>query len=97
MSEQMPDPTGTAKLIPRWVTYAFRGAVAGLVVALATLFVVALFYGHAIGLSPLSCVAVACSVTALFSQPAGLGGMVAGTTIGAVVGGVAHYVSRRWT
>jgi len=94
MSEYGPVsvPTGTANAIPEWVRFSFRGSIAGLVVGLCAVFVVALLYGNAIGLSPAACVAVGCSLTVLFSQPAGLAGLVAGAMIGAVVGGIVYHV-----
>ena len=94
MSENGPVsvPIGTANVVPRWVKYAFWGSVAGLVVALCAVFVVALLYGNSIGLSPAACVAVGCTLTVLFSQPAGLVGMVTGAMIGALFGGIVYYV-----
>jgi hypothetical protein len=85
-------PIRAPRLIPRWLMYVAFGGGAGLIVGIASLFVVAVFYGEAMGLSPLACTAVACLLTLLFSQPAGVAGMVAGATVGAVAGVVVHYL-----
>jgi len=90
-------PTGNVNVTSLWVKYAFLGSVAGLVVALGVLFAVAMVYGDAMGLSTLGCVAASCTLTALFSQPAGISGIVFGAIAGAAVGGVVQHVrhSRR--
>ncbi len=92
MSEERPLSvrTGTAEVIPGWVKFAFWGSVTGLVVALGTLFVVAVLYGDTIGLAPAACVVLGCTLTVLLSQPAGLAGIVAGAMVGAVIGGAVH-------
>lgn len=66
----------------------------GLVVGLAVVFLLAVFYGNAIGLTAGECAAFACSMTVFLSQPAGIAGMVAGAAAGAVVGSVAHLLHR---
>ncbi len=78
--------------IPRWLRYLVLGGAAGFVVGVAALFVVAVLYGKAMGLSPAACTAAAVCLTLLLSQPAGLAGMVAGTTVGAAAGAVVYYV-----
>ncbi len=90
-------PTGNAKATSVWVKYAFLGSVVGLVVALGVLFALAMVYGDAMGLSTLGCVAASCTLTALFSQPAGIGGIVLGAVVGAAVGRVVQHMrhSRR--
>jgi hypothetical protein len=82
-------------VIPWWLRYVVVGCVAGLVICVASLFVVSVFYGAALGLSPLACAAASCVLTLLLSQPAGLAGMVAGATVGAVAGVVVWYARHR--
>jgi len=84
-------PTDTAGAIPEWVRYAFWGSVAGLVVGLAALFVAAVSYGEALGLSLAACAAVGCTLTVLFSQPAALAGMLAGALVGVAIGVVVYH------
>jgi hypothetical protein len=87
-----PGPGGPASVIPRWAKYAFWGGAAGMVAGVGTLFVMAVFYGEATGLSAVACATFACVLTLLLSQPAGLVGMVAGALVGAVVGGVVYCI-----
>ena len=96
MSKQAPVSmqTGTGNKAPRWARNVFWGGVIGLAVGLATVFVLAVVYGEAIGLAPGACALFACDMTLLLSQPAGLGGVVAGAVAGAVVGGLAHVLHR---
>jgi hypothetical protein len=83
---------GVTNVMPQMLKYIFGGSLVGLLVGLGTVFVLALFQGHAIGLSPGSCVVYSCTLTLLLSHPAGIAGMVAGATVGAMAGGVVHYV-----
>jgi hypothetical protein len=96
LSVSIPDRAKEVSLpARRWVKYAFWGGVAGLVVGLAAAFVLAMLDGQARGLSPGSCVAYGCTLTLLLSHLAGLGGMVAGATLGSVAGGVVYWVRHR--
>ncbi len=72
--------------------YVFAGAAAGLATGIAVLFVVSLAYGATTGLSAAECAILGCTLTALFSQPAGIGGLVAGAVAGFLAGGVMHHV-----
>ncbi len=84
-------PTGTGKRVPSKVSYAFVGGVAGFIIGLVALFVLAASYGSAMGLSVGACAAAGCTLTVLFSQPAGIAGMAVGAIVGALIGrGVYH-------
>jgi hypothetical protein len=62
-----PGPGGPASVIPRWAKYAFWGGAAGMVAGVGTLFVMAVFYGEATGLSAVACATFACVLTLLLS------------------------------
>jgi hypothetical protein len=66
--------------------YCFWGAVAGLFAGIVALYVVALLYEHALGVSLAQCAAIGCAITLLLSQPVGIGGMAIGAIVGAVAG-----------
>jgi hypothetical protein len=85
-------PNRSPMLVRRLVTFVFWGCAAGLVAGVGMLFVLAVAYGEAIGLSPGACALFACSVTVLLSQPAGVAGMASGAAVGAVAGGIVYYV-----
>jgi hypothetical protein len=91
MSQNDPGPAPT-KRIPRWAKYAFWGGAAGFAVGVGILFVMAVFYGEAIGLSSAACATFACVLTLLLSQPAGAGGMVVGAVVAALVGAVVYCI-----
>jgi hypothetical protein len=76
----------------RLVKFVFLGGAAGLIVGIGALFVVAVLYGEAIGLSPGACALFACSATMLLSQPAGIAGMLSGAIVGLAAGAVVYYV-----
>jgi hypothetical protein len=78
--------------VPKFVRMVFAGGMAGLLIGLAALFVVALVYGEAIGLAPGACALFACSTTVWLSQAVGAAGMIVGAAVGAVAGGVVYYV-----
>ena len=85
-------PTHSAAPAPppklsRSIRHVFWGAVLGLAAGLAVAFALALFDGYTQGMSPLACLAYGCTLTALLSHPAGLGGMLLGATLGAFTGG----------
>jgi hypothetical protein len=92
MAERAPISfqTDTGRTVPRWARNVFFGGAIGLVVGLAVVFLLALFYGKSTGLTAGECAAFACTMTVFLSQPAAIGGMVAGAAAGAVVGGIAH-------
>lgn len=92
MSEQRPAsvPAGSTKAGPGEGKYILFGGLAGFLVALAALFVVAVSIGQAAGLSVGGCAAFGCTLTVLLSQPIGLAGIVVGLAIGAAVGRVVH-------
>jgi hypothetical protein len=79
----------------RWLRYVFWGGAAGLVAGLGAAFVLAVLDGHARGFSPGGCLAYGSALTLLLSHPAGLGGIVVGSTLGAAVGGIAFLVRHR--
>jgi hypothetical protein len=83
---------GVSARVAHVAKYVFIGGAAGLVTGIAVLFVVAMFYGDAVGLSPGACMLFACSATMLLSQPAGVAGMLSGATVGAVASAVVYYV-----
>ncbi len=83
-------PTGIVS--PRWVRYMFLGSVAGFLVALVISFIVGLFADPVDGQSVGSCVATACAMTLLLSQPIALGGLLTGAVIGATTSGVVHLI-----
>ncbi len=100
MSDNRPvsAPSGNDLSLSRLAKYVLFGGVGGLLIGVGVLFVVAVLYGTAIGLSPGACAVFACSITMLLSQPAGFAGMVAGAAVGAVAGGIvyhAHHHSQR--
>jgi hypothetical protein len=86
---------GQARVPRSWrriAKFVFLGGVAGLVVGVGVLFVVAVLYGEAIGLTPGACALFACSATMLLSQPAGVAGMLTGAIVGLAAGAVVYYV-----
>jgi hypothetical protein len=83
---------GTAVSAPLLVKAVFSGVCAGFIVSLGVVFLLAIFHGEAIGLSPGACTFYACSMTMLLSQPAGIAGMVVGAVVGLVAGGVVYFV-----
>ncbi len=92
MSEQRPAsvPAGSMKAAPGWERYILLGGLAGFLVALAALFVVAVSIGQAAGLSVAGCAAFGCTLTVLLSQPIGLAGIVVGVVVGAAIGRFVH-------
>jgi hypothetical protein len=78
--------------VSRLVRYILLGCAAGLFMGIAVLFFTAILYGEAIGLAPGVCMLVACSLTMLLSQPAGVAGMLIGAVVGLVAGAVVYYV-----
>jgi hypothetical protein len=71
------------------------GAVVGLVAAILITFVMALVDGQAQGMSPGSSVLYGCVLTVLLSQMAGFSGMAIGAGVGALAGGIVHFVRDR--
>jgi hypothetical protein len=71
--------------------YALFGGFAGLALGMGALIVTAILYGNGIGLSPQDCAVFACTMTMFLSQPVGIGGLVAGTAVGLMSGGVVYY------
>jgi hypothetical protein len=69
--------------------------VVGLVAAILITFVMALVDGQAQGMSAGSCVLYGCVLTVLLSQMAGFSGMAAGAGVGALAGGIVHFVHHR--
>lgn len=84
-------PDATPRVSP-WVKHAFWGGVAGLFVGLAAAFVLAVLDGQAQGMSAASCFAYGCAVALLLSHPAGIGGMLAGASLGTISGGIACWL-----
>lgn len=78
----------------RVAKYILAGAAAGLVIGVATLFVVALLQGGILGLPTAARLSVAGVLTLLLSQPAGAAGMIAGATVGGIAGAVVSFVRR---
>lgn len=76
---------------PTTVAYVFWGAVTGLVVSLATLLAATTSYGAMSGLDPVGCAIFGSTMTLLFSQPAGLAGLLVGAAFGGVCGLVARH------
>lgn len=77
---------------PRWLRYMFLGAGAGFIVALGVAFVLALINGQVDGLSPGSCMATACALTLMLSQPVALSGMLTGAVVGAAMSGAVYLI-----
>ncbi len=73
------DPPRTA---PKPCNCVFCGAVAGLIIALATFFVGSTYYAEAAGLCASSCVAMGSFMTIVLSQPIALAGIVIGAACG---------------
>jgi uncharacterized membrane protein len=71
------------------------GAVVGLIAAILITFVMALVDGQAQGMSAGSCVLYGCVLTVLLSQMAGFSGMAVGAGVGALAGGIVHFVRDR--
>ena len=67
---------------PSTTHYVFRGAVAGLVIGLATLLTVTTAYAAMNGFEPVNCAIFGSTMTVLLSQPAGLAGLLAGAACG---------------
>jgi hypothetical protein len=94
----MPDKTihSARKRIPvktsRLLRYAFVGGAVGLFVGVLVVFLMALFYGEAIGFRPGACLFFACTEAMLLSQPAGVAGMAVGAAVGLMAGSVIYYV-----
>jgi hypothetical protein len=84
-------PAGSQGEVLRWARYVFFGGFAGLVIGIAVLFAVSLAYGALIGLPAGDCAALGCTMTAMLSQPAGVGGMLAGAVVGFIAGAVVHH------
>jgi len=96
MSKQgsIPMDRGGGERTPMWVRNVFFGGVIGLVTGLAAVFLAAALYGEHLGFGAGQCAAFACTFGMMLSQPAMLGGMVAGVAGGAVVGAFAHRLHR---
>ena len=73
------DPPRTA---PKPRNCVFRGAVAGLIIALAAFFVASTYYVGVAGLCDGSCATIGSFITILLSQPVALAGMVIGAACG---------------
>lgn len=82
--------TNVPKENPGTAGYVFRGAVAGLVIGLATLLTATTTYAAMIGLEPVNCAIFGSTMTVLLSQPAALAGLL----VGAACGGVCALVAR---
>ena len=75
---------------PSTAHYVFRGAVAGLVIGLATLLAATTSYAAMNGYEPVNCAVFGSTMTVLLSQPAGFAGLL----VGAASGGVCALIAR---
>ena len=92
-TRSVPAPAGMVPSRP--VRYMLWGGLAGTIAAWLAMFVMALLDGQMHGLSTGSCVVYGCVVTLLLSQPVGLGGMLAGASMGALAGCTVHAMLER--
>ena len=75
---------------PDTAKFVFRGAVAGLVIGLATLATATSSYAAMNGCEPVNCAIFSSTMTLWLSQPAALAGLV----VGAACGGICALVAR---
>jgi hypothetical protein len=96
MAEKPPGkPTKASQTnTPRWARYAISGGIAGLLSAIAVLFIITIYYGETLGMGAERCLIFGCAMTTLLSQPAGLIGIVVGIIIGVLSGYLGHHVTR---
>ena len=77
---------------PDTAKFVFRGAVTGLVIALATLATATTSYAAFNGLEPANCAVFGSTMTLWLSQPAALAGLVVGAACGGICALVARHV-----
>lgn len=80
------DPKRSANDSTRLARYIYSGTTVGMIGGLTTLFVIVFVYGQQAGLSACESAILSCVITVLLSQPAVLIGLLAGATVGLVVG-----------